>query len=152
MRNGYLNSDASVRPDTVYCEREIYATRHRPTGQTRQSDIDVITRDAIRHPRISSSRSSENSTRSGRDTVAALALRWRHGIVVSVTVAEVAGRRQLRSASRGLLDLPRFNMSNYGRRRAFSFAGPHTWNLLPDQLYELQPLGYFQTLAEYIFI
>jgi len=30
-----------------------------------------------------------------------------------VPVAEVAGRRQLHSASRGLLDLPRFNMSNY---------------------------------------
>ena len=51
-----------------------------------------------------------------------------------VPVAEVAGRRQLPSASRGLLDLPRFNKSNYGRR-AFSFAGPHTWNnTLPDQL------------------
>jgi len=50
-----------------------------------------------------------------------------------VPVAEVAGRRQLRSASRGLLDLTRFNMSNYGRR-AFSFAGPHTGNSLPDQL------------------
>ena len=46
---------------------------------------------------------------------------------------EVAGRRQLRSASLELLDFPRFDMSNYGRR-AFSFAGPHTWNLLPDQL------------------
>jgi len=40
---------------------------------------------------------------------------------------------KLCSASRGLLDFPRFNMSNYGRC-AFSFAGPHTWNLLPDQL------------------
>jgi len=43
-------------------------------------------------------------------------------------VAEVAGRRQLRSISQGLLDFPRFNMSNYGRR-AFSFADP--WNSLP---------------------
>jgi len=48
-------------------------------------------------------------------------------------VAEVARRRQLRSASRWLLDFPRFNMSNYGWH-AFSFAGPHTWNSLPVQL------------------
>ena len=40
-----------------------------------------------------------------------------------VPVADVAGRRQLRSASRGLLNFPRYNMSNYGRR-AFCFAGP----------------------------
>ena len=36
-----------------------------------------------------------------------------------IPVAEVAGWRQLHSASRGLLDFPPFNMSNYGRR-AFS--------------------------------
>jgi len=30
-----------------------------------------------------------------------------------VPVADVAGRRQLRSASRGLLNFPRYNMSNY---------------------------------------
>jgi len=62
-----------------------------------------------------------------------------------VPVAEVVGRRQLRSASRGLWDLPRFNISNYGRR-AFSFAGPHTWNSLPDQLRTSV------SLVEYIFI
>ena len=45
-----------------------------------------------------------------------------------VPVADVAGRRQLRSASRGLLYFLRYNMSNYGRR-AFSYAGPHAWNL-----------------------
>jgi len=32
-----------------------------------------------------------------------------------VPVADVARRRQLRSASRGLLNFPRFNLSNYGR-------------------------------------
>jgi len=37
-----------------------------------------------------------------------------------VPVADVAGRRQLRSASRGLLNFPRYNMSYYGRR-AFLF-------------------------------
>ena len=30
-----------------------------------------------------------------------------------VPVADVTGRRQLRSASRGLLNFPRYNMSNY---------------------------------------
>ena len=40
------------------------------------------------------------------------------------TVADVAGRRQLRSASRGLLNFPRYNMPNYGQR-AFCFAGPY---------------------------
>ena len=70
-----------------------------------------------------------------------------------VPVAEVAGRRQLCSASRWLLDFPRFNMSNYGRR-AFSFAGPHsshleftTWSATNFSL-----LSYVQTLAEDIFI
>ena len=59
-------------------------------------------------------------------------------------VAQVAGRRQL---SRGLLDFPRFNMSNYGRR-AFSFAGPHTWNSLPDQLRTSASLPTFKRSLE----
>jgi len=46
-----------------------------------------------------------------------------------VPVADVAGRRQLRSAGRGLLNFPRYNMSNYGRR-AFCFAGSYVWNSL----------------------
>ena len=47
-----------------------------------------------------------------------------------VPVADVPGRRQLlRSASRGLLNFPRYNMSNCGRR-AFCFAGPYVWNSL----------------------
>ena len=50
-----------------------------------------------------------------------------------VPVADVAGRRQLRSASRGLLNFPRYNVSNYGRR-AFCFAGPYVWNSLPEHI------------------
>ena len=50
-----------------------------------------------------------------------------------VPVADVAGRRQLRSASRGLLNFPRYNMSNYGRR-AFCFAGLYVWNSLPEHI------------------
>jgi len=39
-----------------------------------------------------------------------------------VPVADVAGRRQQRSASRKLFNFPLYNVSNYGRR-AFCFAG-----------------------------
>jgi len=54
--------------------------------------------------------------------------------VVRFGVADVAGRRQLGSASRGLLNnFPRYNMSNYGRR-AFRFAGPYVWNSLPEHI------------------
>jgi len=50
-----------------------------------------------------------------------------------VPVADVAGRRQLPSASRRLLNFPRYNMSNYGRR-AFCFTGPYVWNSLPEHI------------------
>jgi len=50
-----------------------------------------------------------------------------------VPVADVARRRQLRSATRGLFNFPRYNMSNYGRR-AFCFAGPYVWNSLPEDI------------------
>ena len=45
----------------------------------------------------------------------------------------IEGRRQLRSATRGDLDVPRCRLSTYGRR-AFSCAGPAAWNSLPDRL------------------
>jgi len=51
-----------------------------------------------------------------------------------VPVADVPGRRHLRSASRGLLDYPRYKLSNYGRR-AFSHAGPYYWNSLPYNMH-----------------
>jgi len=43
------------------------------------------------------------------------------------------GRRQLRSGTRGDLDVPRCRLSTYGRR-AFSCAGPAAWNSLTDRL------------------
>ena len=52
---------------------------------------------------------------------------------IATPVAGVAGRRQLRSASRELLNFPRYNMSNCGRR-AFCFAGPYVWNSLPEHI------------------
>ena len=48
-------------------------------------------------------------------------------------VADVVGRRQLHSGSRGLLNFPRYNMPDYGRR-AFCFAGPYVWNSLPEHI------------------
>ena len=48
-------------------------------------------------------------------------------------VSGVPGRRHLRSAGRGELDFPRVNLSTYGGR-AFAYAGPTSWNSLPDNL------------------
>jgi len=49
-------------------------------------------------------------------------------------VSSVPGRRHvLRSAGRGELDFPRVNLSTYGER-AFAYAGPTSWNSLPDNL------------------
>jgi len=48
-------------------------------------------------------------------------------------VSGVPGRRHLRSAGRGELDFPRVNLSTYGGR-TFAYAGPTSWNSLPDDL------------------
>ena len=48
-------------------------------------------------------------------------------------VSGVPGRRHLRSAGRGELDFPRVNLSTYGGR-TFAYAGPTSWNSLPDNL------------------
>jgi len=45
----------------------------------------------------------------------------------------VEGSCQLHCASRGLLNLPRYNMTKYGQH-SFSCAGPRAWNLLPEHL------------------
>jgi len=42
-------------------------------------------------------------------------------------------RQRLRSASRQLLDVPRYGLSSFARR-AFSVAGPSVWNSLPEYL------------------
>jgi len=59
-----------------------------------------------------------------------------------VPVADVAGRRQLRSASPGLLNFPRY-MSNYGQR-AFCFAGPYVWNSLPEHIRQSTSIAVFK--------
>ena len=48
-------------------------------------------------------------------------------------VADVASRRQLRSASQNILLVPRYKRSGLGRR-AFSVAGPLVWNSIADRL------------------
>ena len=63
--------------------------------------------------------------------------------VVYVPVEDVAGRRQLSSASRGRLNFPRYNMSNYGRR-AFFFAGPYVWNSLPEHIRQSTSIAVFK--------
>jgi len=60
-----------------------------------------------------------------------------------VLVADVVGRRQLRSTSRGLLNFPRYNMSNYGRR-ALCFAGPYIWNTLPEHIRQSTAIAVFK--------
>ena len=68
-----------------------------------------------------------------------------------VPVADVAGRRQLRSASRGLLYFPRYNMSNYARR-AFSCAGPHAWDLLAENVLKSTSIAIFKrSLKTFLF-
>jgi len=68
-----------------------------------------------------------------------------------VPVADVVGRRQLRSISRGLLNFPRYNMSNYGRR-AFCFAGPDVWNSLPEHIRQSASIAVFKrSLKTFLF-
>ena len=52
------------------------------------------------------------------------------------SVSSVASRQHLRSANRGLLIVPHYHLSSYGRR-AFSVAGPAIWNWLPDSMRDL---------------
>jgi len=47
-------------------------------------------------------------------------------------VSEVAGRRQLRSASRQYLTVPHYRLNPFGRW-AFSVAGPYSWNSSQDR-------------------
>ena len=51
--------------------------------------------------------------------------------------------RQLRSASRGLLNFSRYNVSNYGQR-AFCFAGRYVWNSLPEHIRQSISIAVFK--------
>ena len=50
-----------------------------------------------------------------------------------VPVAQIEGRRQLRSAARGQLVVPRIKLMTYANR-AFAWAGSSAWNSIPDWL------------------
>ena len=52
---------------------------------------------------------------------------------LSTSVAQVAERQHLRSASRRLLVVPRIQLDTY-RRRAFAMIGPTVWNALSNDL------------------
>ena len=54
-----------------------------------------------------------------------------------IPVSSADTRRHLPSANRHLLAVPRFSLNTYGRR-AFSVAGPMTWNSLPDFIHGIQ--------------
>ena len=49
-----------------------------------------------------------------------------------IPVAQIEGRRQMRSAARSQLVVPRTQLSTYGKR-AFVCAGPSAWNYHPVQ-------------------
>ena len=61
---------------------------------------------------------------------------WRLDTILCQLVSSVAGRRHLRSACRDDLDFPRVNLATYGGR-AFAYAGPSSWNSLPDGLKDI---------------
>jgi len=63
-----------------------------------------------------------------------------------VPFADVMVRHNLRSATWGLLNFPRYNMISYGRS-AFSYAGPHVWNSLPEHLRQTNQT--FQVLSNF---
>ena len=68
-----------------------------------------------------------------------------------VPVANVMGRRNLRSATGSLQNFPRYNMASYGRR-AFSYAGPHAWNSLPEHLQQTTSIDLFEcSLKTFLF-
>ena len=63
------------------------------------------------------------------------------------SISDVASWRHLRSASRRQLLVPRHNLSTHGRR-AFSVAGPATWNCLSDKLQTLLTANSFRQLLK----
>ena len=67
-------------------------------------------------------------------------------------VAQVVERQHLRSASRHLLVVPRFQLDTYGRR-TFAVAKPTTWNLFQNNLREpdMQIDCFRRTLKTFLF-
>ena len=60
-----------------------------------------------------------------------------------VRVADLPGRRALRSAVTNRLTVPAVKLSTSGSR-AFSVSGPHTWKQLPEEITSAASLSTFQ--------
>ena len=58
-------------------------------------------------------------------------------------VADLPGRRTLRSASTSRLLVPPVKLSTVGSR-TFNVAGPRIWNLLPEEITSVQSLSTFR--------
>ena len=68
-------------------------------------------------------------------------------------VSDVAARRVLRSATKGMLLVPRARLA-IGQRRPFSVVGPSIWNDLPLDLRSLlvvRPSGFYKSLKSFFF-
>jgi len=66
-------------------------------------------------------------------------------------VADLPGRRTLRSASTSRLLVPPVKLSTVGSR-TFNVAGPRIWNLLPEEITSVQSLSTFrQHLKTFLF-
>ena len=69
-----------------------------------------------------------------------------HGIAplyISDTITKYEPTRSLRSSSKRLLVVPRYNLKTYGGR-AFSVNGPILWNSLPNNIRETETLSTFK--------
>jgi len=71
---------------------------------------------------------------------------------LSTSVAQVAERQHLCSASRRLLVVPRIQLDTYGRR-AFAMIGPTVWNALSNDLRdpELNTASFGRLLKTHLF-
>jgi len=63
-------------------------------------------------------------------------------------VADLSSRRSLRSVGTNCLVLPTSRLSTVGSR-AFPFAGPQTWNDLPEDVTSAESLTTFRRLLKH---
>jgi len=75
---------------------------------------------------------------------------WHRDIWALVRVADLLGRRALRSAVTNRLTVPAVKLSTIGSR-AFSVSGPQTWNQLPEKNHLCDISIYLPTSPQDIF-
>ena len=76
-----------------------------------------------------------------------------HGLApeyLSDMVTRSQPRRTLRSASRDLLDVPRYNLK-YGEK-SYSYAAPTLWNTLPGQMKSKDLNNFKRELKTFLFV